>query len=147
MLDDLGLPPALAWLFERYTKQTGVRVTYTFMRLGGRLPPEVETTAYRIVQEALTNVARHAAVKTARVRLIVEGEALRLQIQDDGRGFDVAAALAGTERAGLAGMRERAALLGGALQIDSHPGAGTLVLAVLPLANAERADGHLNPPG
>jgi PAS domain S-box-containing protein len=146
MLDDLGLPAALAWLFERYTSQTGVRVTYTFRRLDDRLPPEVETTTYRIVQEALTNVARHAVVDSVRVRLMVEAEALRLQVQDEGRGFDVSAALASGARAGLAGMRERAALLGGALQIDSLPGAGTLVLAVLPLAGAGNPNG-LDPAG
>jgi len=133
MLDDLGLPSALLWLFERYTAQTGVQVKSEIMRLDQRLPPEVETTTYRIVQEALTNVARHARVSEVRVRLLAEETVLRIQVQDEGVGFDVASALASGARAGLAGMRERVLLLDGWLNVDSAPGAGTQVSAGLPL--------------
>jgi signal transduction histidine kinase len=134
MLDDLGLPAALIWLFERYQTQTGVHVTFEFARLEERLAPEVETTAYRIVQEALTNVARHARVKAAAVWLLAADDALRIQIQDEGLGFDVQAALAAGKRAGVVSMKERAALLGGWLKVDSTPGSGTQVIASLPLS-------------
>jgi signal transduction histidine kinase len=132
-LDDLGLTPALLWLFERYTGQTGIRVHVESVGLEKRLPPEVETTAYRIVQEALTNVARYAQVPEAWVRLRASGDMLRLQVEDRGRGFDVEAALASGQRAGIAGMKERAVLLGGWLQVEATPGTGTTVAAVLPL--------------
>lgn len=133
MLDDLGLPAALMWLFERFQAQTGVLVKFEFARLEERLAPEVETTAYRIVQEALTNVARHARVHEAAVWLLADDSALRIQIQDEGPGFDVPTALATRQRAGVVSMKERAALLGGWLTVDSAPGSGTQVIASLPL--------------
>ena len=92
MLDDLGLVPALLWHLRRYTAQTGVRVAFHHAGLGRRFSPEGETAAYRIVQEALTNVARHAGVGEAAVRISLDRDALRLQIEDRGAGFDAAAA-------------------------------------------------------
>jgi GAF domain-containing protein len=142
MLDDLGLLPALLWLFERYSAQTGVRVHPEFTLLDQRLPAEVETTAYRIIQEALTNVARHARVDEARVRVLVERAVLRIQIQDEGVGFDAARVLASGARAGLAGIRERVALLGGQLNLDSAPGAGARVTVVLPLHGDLERNAH-----
>jgi GAF domain-containing protein len=149
MLDDFGLPSALLWLFERFQKQTGVAVASEFVRLEERLPAEVETTAYRIVQEALTNVARHAKVPEVSVRLLADESTLRIQVQDVGPGFDVNAALAAGKRAGLAGMQERASLLGGWVKIDSAPGTGTQVIAVLPFRGflESRRHGRINPPG
>ena len=134
MLDDLGLLPALLWLVERYTAQTGVRVSFERGPLPGRLPAAVETAAYRVVQEALTNVARHAGVREAVVRLWADGEWLGLQVEDRGVGFDPRA-VAGPS-AGLSGMRERAQLLGGHLEVESAPGQGTRVTAELPLVEA-----------
>jgi signal transduction histidine kinase len=134
MLDDFGLVSALLWLFDRYQFRTGIRVTPEFVNLEQRLPPNVETTGYRIVQEALTNVARYAGVAEVIVRLLRGPTTLRIQVQDAGAGFDVAAALAGGKRAGLAGMHERAALLGGWVKVDSAPSAGTQVMGVLPLS-------------
>lgn len=133
MLDDLGLMSALLWLFDRFTAQTGVRVNFETLGLETRLPPEVETTTYRLVQEALTNVARYAETTEAWVRLLADGTEVRLQVQDAGRGFDVAVALTSGQRVGLTGMKERAALLGGWLHIQSAPGAGTEITATLPL--------------
>ncbi len=135
MLDDLGLLPALLWLFERYTAQTQVEVAFQHEGLDGRLPREIETAAFRIVQEALTNVARHAASARAEVRVWVapDRRALGVRIADGGRGFDPAAATR-SGRAGLVGMRERAAALGGQLTVDAAPGAGARVSAELPLA-------------
>jgi signal transduction histidine kinase len=135
MLDDLGLLPTLLWHFERYTTQTYVRVTFKHSGLEGRrFRPEVETAAYRIVQEALTNVARHAGVGEVWVRSWADQEALGVQIEDQGSGFEPEAALAAGATTGLAGMRERAVLSGGQLTVESTPGAGTCVTAELPLA-------------
>jgi signal transduction histidine kinase len=135
MLDDLGLLPTLLWHFDRYTAQTPVRVAFKHTGLEGRrFAPEVETAAYRIVQEALTNVARHAGVSEVVVRLWADQETLGVQIEDGGTGFDPEAALAAGATTGLAGMRERAVLLGGQLTVESAPLAGTCVTAELPLA-------------
>jgi PAS domain S-box-containing protein len=125
MLDDLGLLPALLWLIERYTAQARVRVAFHHQGLDRRLSPEGETAAYRIVQEALTNVARHAGVGEVTVRVTLEEGTLRIQVEDQGTGFDPDAALASGACCGLSGMRQRAALLGGRLTIESAPGAGT----------------------
>src|SRR5581483_12379798 len=97
--------------------------------LAGRLPAEVETAAYRIVQESLTNVARHAGVPEAAVRAARAGDRLELEVVDRGRGFDPGDLAAGARSSGLSGMRERAALLGGTFAVDSAPGAGTRVAA------------------
>ncbi len=137
MLDDLGLLPALLWHIERYTAQSGVRVVLKHAGLERRFPPEVETAAYRIVQEGLTNVARHAGTKEATLRLWVDQNALNVQIEDHGAGFNAAAALASGASSGLAGMHERASLLGGRLTIEATPGAGTLLSAELPLAGRD----------
>jgi len=134
MLDDLGLLSALLWYFDRYTAQTGTEVILKQGHIEGRrFPHEVETAAYRIVQEALTNVARHARVRVATVRLWADDGVVNVQVQDDGVGFDGQAAMTGDASCGLLGMRERALSLGGYLTIDSAPGAGTRVAAELPL--------------
>lgn len=133
MLDDIGLLSALLWHVERYSTQSRVRVNLEHSGMEGRrFGAEVETAAYRIAQEALTNVARHAGVTEVTVRLWAEPQTLQLQIDDQGAGFDPVAALAGPT-SGLAGMRERAFLLGGALTVESAPGAGTRVMATLPV--------------
>ena len=134
MLDDLGLLPALLWLFERYTAQTGVKVAFEHDGLTGRLASETETAAFRIVQEALTNVARHAGAEQAVVRVWQNGKTLGVQIDDGGKGFDPKAAANG-KTGGLSGMRERAAALGGQLTLESKPGEGVRVLAELPLSS------------
>ena len=133
MLDDLGLLPALLWHFERYTAQTRVKVMFEHIGLDRRFPPVVETAAYRIVQEALTNVARHAGVREATVRLWADQDTLSVQIKDQGTGFDPKAVLAAGVSNGLAGMCERATAVGGYLTVESAPGAGTRVTAELPL--------------
>lgn len=138
-LDQLGLLPALLTLGEQYTVQTGVRIDFKHQGMDGRFPPEVETTAYRVVQEALTNAARHAGVPGVTVRVWAYPDALHVQIEDRGRGFDVEVALASVRSCGLAGMQERVLLLGGKLAIESRPGAGTQVTAELPLRRLEGA--------
>jgi len=133
MLDELGLLPALLWQVERFEAQTGIQVDFRHANLDRRLPPRVEITAFRIVQEALTNVARHAGVTKARVEVWADAETLGARIEDEGRGFSVEDALA-RYSSGLAGMRERCRPLGGRLTIDSAPGSGTRLAMTLPLA-------------
>jgi signal transduction histidine kinase len=134
MLDDMGLLPALQWHFERYTGQTGIHVLCRHNGLDRRFPAEVETTVYRIVQEALTNVARYADVRQASVRLLADQEWMRVRIDDQGRGFALDLVRTRATTSGLTGMHERALLLGGELTIESTPGGGTHVIAELPLA-------------
>ena len=133
MLDDLGLVPALLWQFERYTAQTGIQVNFKHIGLERRFDPDVETAAYRIVQEALTNVARYALVAVAEVNLWADAATLNVQVEDQGAGFDPEQVRATHRSNGLAGMRERATLLNGLLSIEAAPGAGTQITAELPL--------------
>jgi PAS domain S-box-containing protein len=129
MLDDLGLLPALLWLFGHFSKQTNVEIEFQHSGLNRRFQHEVETAAYRIVQEALTNVARHAGVSKARVHVSADDRLLSVMIADDGKGFDADAVLAAGATSGLSGMRERAVFAGGRLSVESGAGTGTLVHA------------------
>jgi PAS domain S-box-containing protein len=133
MLDDLGLLPALLWHFDRYMAQTNMRVVFKHTNIHSRFPAEVEIAAYRIVQEALTNVARHAGVDEVIVQIWADSALLSLQIVDHGRGCDPQTALSAHTSSGLSGMRERAILLGGQLTILSRPGAGTCLTTILPV--------------
>jgi signal transduction histidine kinase len=134
ILDDLGLLPALLWQFERYTARTQIRVDFEHVGLEGRpCSTDIETATYRIVQEALTNVVRHAEADAVLVRIRVDQEELVLQVEDRGRGFDPTIVLMPGASSGLAGMHERTRLLAGRLRIESSPGAGTRILAELPL--------------
>ncbi|MEW6288059.1 MAG: PAS domain S-box protein [Chloroflexota bacterium] len=132
MLDDLGLVPALLWHVNRFQEQSGIRVRFTHQGIQNRrFAPEIETTAYRIVQEALTNAARHAGANNIRLEVRAGNDGLDIEIEDDGRGFDPHEAL--TKNRGLRGMSERAALAGGSLRIQSEPGKGTRLSIRLPL--------------
>ena len=138
LLDDLGLLPTLLWHFENYTAQTNVAVSFKHNGLEKRrFRPEVETAAYRLVQEALTNVARHAKVDHATVRVWVDQRTLWIEIEDYGQGFDIDLLSVGTS--GLAGMRERTTLLDGQLKIDSRVGGGTRLLAELSIGEPGKA--------
>jgi PAS domain S-box-containing protein len=132
-LDQLGLLPALLTLFERYTAQTGVLVSLKHQGVDRRFAPQLETGAYRIVQEALTNAARHAGVAEVTVRVWTDPDKLNVQIEDRGRGFDPEVVLKAPRSSGLIGMRERIMLLGGHMTIESSPGSGTTIVAELPL--------------
>jgi signal transduction histidine kinase len=150
MLDDLGLLPALLWHFDRYATQTGIHVDFKHMGLDRRFEASVETAAYRIVQEALTNVARHAHVSETIVLAWATPARLCLQIEDRGAGFDQEFSQAAHATSGLVGMRERAYGLGGTFRLESSSEDGTVILAVLPLRtdDTERgagdADGDLS---
>ena len=134
MLDDLGLLAALRWHFEHFTRRAGLRVDFKHAGLEGRrFDREIETAAYRIVQEALTNVARHAGIGDVQVRVRADDVTLTVRVTDRGIGFDPSARSAPT--GGLPGMHERAAILGGYLEVRSSPGGGTTLMAELPLGH------------
>ena len=132
MLDDLGLAAALEWLGQGVTDRTGVLVAVEAPE--DRLPPDIETALYRIVQEALTNAVRHGRPRRIDVEIHDEGAQVRAVIRDDGQGFDIRAAWArrGDRGLGLIGMRERAETLGGTIEIRSTPGQGTEVSVHIP---------------
>lgn len=146
MLDDLGLVPTLLWHFDRYTAQTKVRVVFEHAGIEQRFATEIETAAYRIVQEALTNVARHARASQATVRLWVDENWLNVQVEDHGVGFDTEAmletVLASGATFGLSGIRERVLLLEGQLTVEATPGQGTRLTAELPLDGHKEKDVH-----
>lgn len=145
VLDDLGLAPALRWHVDRFVRATGL-ATHLAIEIGeARLSPEIETVCFRVAQEALTNAARHGAATEVWLALQRQGDRLTLSVRDDGRGFDPEAAWARAARGealGLVGMRERASLVGGELEVRSRPGGGSEVRVVLPAATAAR----LSPP-
>ncbi len=129
-LDDFGLVPALKRLAQSARERTGLNVQVE-ARLGEiRLPPEIETAVYRIVQEALTNILKHAEARDVSVVLTRRGDVVVGLIEDDGKGFDVSGRRDGV---GLIGMRERVELLDGSLAVDSTPGGGTTLVLELPL--------------
>jgi signal transduction histidine kinase len=127
-LDELGLAPALTTLVDRFASASGVEITAS-IDVDGRLAEELETVAYRVVQEALSNVAKHADATGARVSVDTAEGALRITVADDGRGFDLAAPTTGF---GLMGMRERIDLAGGSVSIGPND-PGTRVDVVLPV--------------
>ncbi len=130
VLDDLGLIDALEWYIADFEKRTGIDCIFKHRRVS-MVDGIGATAAYRIVQEALTNVTRHAAATQVKVSLQPEKGMLTLAVEDNGRGFDLQE-IAALECLGLAGMRERAGLLGGSLEIRSRPGQGTTVCFRLP---------------
>ena len=131
VLDDFGLVPALERLTESFGEQTEIQVRFESSLGEERLPPEAETALYRIVQESLTNVVKHAHAHSVSIVLARKPGAVALVIEDDGRGFDVAETR--DDGFGLEGMRERVGLFGGSLQIESRPGAGATIVAEVPL--------------
>lgn len=129
-LDQLGLPTTCRNLFAEFEGRTGLKIRARFSRLCSRLAPAVELNLYRIVQEALTNVERHARAKAVRVSLAGRADQLVLRISDDGRGFDVGKRKRGRKPSvgiGLTNMRERAALLGGTCEVKSAANRGTTI--------------------
>jgi PAS domain S-box-containing protein len=136
ILDDLGLEPALRWFTAQQAALIGLQIRFHADPLEQRLNPVIETECFRVAQEALTNVVRHAGAKTVSVELRKETGKLHLRVHDDGIGFDVGAvreqALRGASL-GLLSMEERAALAGGGLEYKSAPKQGTEVHAWFPL--------------
>jgi two-component system sensor histidine kinase UhpB len=136
MLDELGLLPTLRWLARTFAQRTGIAVELSAEGMADRLDPELDSLVFRVVQEALTNVAKHARVSSARVRLALRGQRVHLLVEDQGRGFDAEQAAA-AEGFGLRGMRDRVQLFGGRFALRSRPGEGTVVEAEVPLGRPE----------
>jgi signal transduction histidine kinase len=145
-LDDAGLVDALRAYVEGWSRRTGVAVELFSTGIERKgLPPEVEATLYRVAQEALTNVFRHA--DATQVSVVLEGDGSRVvaAIEDNGRGFDSSAVMDVAQqpgRLGLLGMQERVALVEGTLTIESKPGGGTTIIARIPLARTEGEHGR-----
>src|SRR5262249_41734823 len=127
LLDDLGLGPALRWYLERQAQRLGCDIALEDELGDVRYPPPVETTCFRVAQEAITNVVRHANAQAVRVHVRRLGAEVELVVEDDGNGFDLTAARERASRGhslGLLGMEERALLAGGRLDVESRPGHG-----------------------
>jgi signal transduction histidine kinase len=132
VLDDFGLGPALERLTDSFAEQRDIRVDFHSALGETRLPNEVETTLYRVVQESLTNIVKHASARNVSVSVARREFSVAAVIEDDGAGFDPRAVR--TDGVGLLGMRERLALVDGRLEIESRPGAGTTIVAEVPLS-------------
>jgi signal transduction histidine kinase len=130
-LDDFGLVAALEHLTTSFQEQTGIQVDFGVALGDGRLPGEVETALYRIVQEALTNVVKHARARRVSISLTRMQHSVKAVVEDDGQGYDPENTREGGF--GVVGMRERLSLLGGRLRVESSPNAGTTIVAEVPL--------------
>jgi two-component system NarL family sensor kinase len=135
MLDDLGLAPTLRWLARTVEERTGVAVALECHGGEARVDPEAETLVFRLVQEALTNVVKHAEVASARVALEIRPGSILVRVEDRGSGFDAAGVLAGSDEErgfGVRAMRDRVQSFHGRFRLDSSP-EGTLIEAEIPL--------------
>ncbi len=141
VLDDLGLVPALRGQIQSFEERSGVHADLVIEGFVQRMSTDLETIIFRIVQEALTNISKHAAADSASVTLAFEAENLRLRIRDDGRGFDTSEILGSTpadqQAWGILGMQERVALAGGTWEITSAPGEGTVIEIEIPVHERE----------
>ncbi|MEM7538889.1 MAG: response regulator [Chloroflexota bacterium] len=140
MLDDLGLGPTLRWYIKQFAARMDVEATFDIQGLddtiGQRLEPSIETTLYRVVQEALTNISRHANANKVEIQLICDDTSVNVAVQDDGRGFDMSQRNGRqTPGMGLLGMHERVTLLGGTFEIVSERGKGTQIGLSIPKSN------------
>jgi signal transduction histidine kinase len=131
-LDDFGLVPALERLAETFAERSGIATAVQAALGQERLPADTETALYRLVQEALTNVVKHAAATSVNIVLTRRADGVSAVIEDDGQGFDQSSIR--DDSFGLVGMRERLALLDGTLTVESRPGSGTTLLAYVPFS-------------
>jgi len=137
VLDDLGLAAALSWLARTLEQRTGLKVELSLDPLGERIDPDLETLFFRLIQEALTNVLRHAGADRAQVAVRRAGDFVELRVADAGKGFDPKMVFSGgATGSGLRGMRDRLELFGGRLDLVSAPGEGTVLSAAVPLEAA-----------
>jgi signal transduction histidine kinase len=149
-LDDLGIGAALRWHAGRVEELSGLHVSVEVLGEEGPVSPAVKTTIFRIVQEALNNIVKHAKAENANITLTFEPSVIRVRVRDDGCGFDLAEKKGlhgGRPSLGLVGMQERAALFGGEFSVSSRPGQGTLVEVIIPYAQMEEVEpNHDNTP-
>jgi two-component system, NarL family, sensor histidine kinase UhpB len=148
MLDDLGLGPAIRWYARSNLEEARIRVKFEVFDETMRLPPELETTLFRIAQEAINNIVHHADAKSVVIRLSREDGHIGLHVEDNGRGFDVANITGQAlrlRRFGLMGIQERAELVGGEVTLDSIPGRGTAVHVRVPLLGWGNCSDGKNP--
>ncbi len=138
LLDDFGLVPAIRWYAEERLGQAGVEFSFEVEGTEMRLPPHTEAGIFRVIQEAVNNIARHAHASRACICMAWEPDMLTVKVEDDGCGFDVEDKMSRAKRngsLGLVGMQERVALMGGTLAVGSTPGAGVRVLIRVPLSH------------
>lgn len=136
-LDDLGLIPAIRWYAENHLEPLGIAVRVAAAHWNGRLDPPVETVLFRMAQEAVNNIARHATARKVTITLEGDERGCHVRVEDDGQGFDPGAARSADESGwGLVGMRERANLIHGQVRVESAPGAGTRVFIEVPCKEA-----------
>ncbi len=152
MLDDFGLVAALRWYLDRQAQNAGFRVEFQAAELPERPDPRIETACFRVAQEAVTNIVRHASASSVRVELQQRDEVLYMTISDDGQGFDVQEAISRATRGesiGLLGMQERVQLLGGKLELFSTTGQGSIVRTHFPVTPTQPLERRLQgrPPG
>jgi signal transduction histidine kinase len=144
LLDDLGLLEALESYADMRLRPSGIQVTFETVGADSRLSPELETTLFRVAQEAMSNIARHAGAENVSLALEILDDFVAVEIEDDGQGFDVEATFARRKEGsafGLMGMRERVDLLGGTLVVESRPGEGTRVGVRVPLQTVSHPKG------
>ncbi len=137
VLDQLGLVPAIRSYVKSHLEARNTKVSLSFQGIKGRLQQNTETTLFRVIQEAITNVIRYAEATSVKIHITVRNSVVIASVEDDGKGFDVEAAFKKAGSWGLRGLSERAATVGGKLSIESHPGEGTRVKFEIPLEDAK----------
>ena len=143
MLDDLGLVPTLRWYIQNFSNRLGICSNFETIGLEEKLSPQIETAFYRIVQEALNNIAKHAQADRVEISFVKRDSRIYASIQDNGKGFDLDKVLhPGTPERGLGiiGIQERISLLGGQMEIQSRPGFGTLISIEVPYESVREGD-------
>jgi two-component system, NarL family, sensor histidine kinase UhpB len=148
MLDDLGLIPAIRWYSRSVLETNGIQVRMSLPDEVMELPSHLATTLFRIAQEGINNIMRHASAKTTDICLALDPTGIRLQVQDDGQGFDLqraAGEAVSSQHLGLLGMQERAELVGGKVTVESVPGKGTRLQVFVPLPAEVECDEEYDP--
>ena len=143
MLDDLGLIPTLRWYIQNFSNRLDIYSNFETMGFEEKLSPQIETAFYRIVQEALNNIAKHAQADRVEISLVKRDSRIYASIQDNGKGFDLDRVLhpESPERGfGIVGIQERVSLLGGQMDIQTRPGFGTLIHFEIPYENVRDGD-------
>ena len=136
ILDDLGLTAALKHMAEEWSEKTGIRIVIVGEEMADPLPRDVASCLYRVTQESLANIMKHARATRVELELICDGQEITLSIQDTGVGFDLKNAQAGHSGLGLVNMRERVRSVQGRFDIQSEPGRGTHIMVHIPFSGA-----------